>query len=386
MKCIYCGAELSENARFCPQCGKATQMVVGESVLEDEYLNSLVGDNHETLDLPNIKRTAVRMEEPKAAAASQKSKPKSKKKNDNKRTLILSLVLLAVLVLVAVLLVHGVQTNSFDYQQKKAKQAVEKGNIAEAIAYYEKAIRLDSTNVDARMELADLYCENGEKDGAKVMYMEVIRIDASNVDAYRGLIDLYEQEGNTDAIILLAQSVTDENVLALFSDYTVDGPWFSVEGGNYDHYLHVELSAPEGTSIYYTTDRTDPVTYGKEYSLPIELNQMKSYTINAVVRNEKGIYGNVVTKEYTIAIPAPELPVVFPDGGEFNQETLVLVEVPEGDNAYYTWDGSTPSVLSTPYAEPFAVPEGNHVLSVIIIDPVTEQCSEVYTQYFAYYP
>ena len=113
---------------------------------------------------------------------------------------------------------------------------------------------------------------------------------------------------------------------------------------------------------------------------------MKSYTISAVAVNEKGVYSSVVTKEYEIAIPAPELPVVFPDGGEFSQETFVLIEVPEGYHAYYTWDGSDPNILSTQYTEPVAVPKGNHVLSVIIIDPVTEQYSEIYRQYFTYYP
>lgn len=381
MKCIYCGAELAENSIYCSQCGKEAQMVVGESVLEDEYLNSLIGSDNRTIELPNISRGAV--QKPNSTG---EGKAKVSPQKNNRKTIILCLILLVFVVGLILLIVCASHANSFDYQRKKAQAAASEGDVDRAIEYYENAIRLDQSDVDSRMELAQLYKDNGQNDGAKVMYMEVVRIDAANKDAYRGLLELYEAEGDTDAIVLLSQTVKDDSVLEVFADYMVTEPIFSVEGGTYDHYLHVELSAPEGTTIYYTTDRTDPIVYGKVYALPIDLSQMKSYTISAVAVNEKGVYSSVVTKEYEIAIPAPDLPVIFPDGGEFSQETFVLIEVPEGCNAYYTWDGSDPNILSTQYTEPFAVPKGNNVLSVMIIDPVTEQYSEIYRQYFTYYP
>nr|MCR4673659.1 chitobiase/beta-hexosaminidase C-terminal domain-containing protein [Lachnospiraceae bacterium] len=40
----------------------------------------------------------------------------------------------------------------------------------------------------------------------------------------------------------------------------------------------------------------------------------------------------------------------------------------EDASIYYTWDGSMPTTNSYKYTEPILVPEGNNVLSVIVVD------------------
>ena len=91
-------------------------------------------------------------------------------------------------------------------------------------------------------------------------------------------------------------------------------------------------------------------------------------------------------KEYKVFIPVPKTPVITPDGGEFSEYTTVTITVPDGCSAYYTWDGSDPNVLSEMYIEPIPVPEGNNVLSVVIVNNKTEQTSSIYRQFFIYYP
>lgn len=61
-------------------------------------------------------------------------------------------------------------------------------------------------------------------------------------------------------------------------------------------------------------------------------------------------------------------------------ETSVTVTVPGGCSAYYTWDGSTPTAASQRYTQPIKVPEGNNILSVVIIDHTTKLCSDVYRE------
>ena len=101
--------------------------------------------------------------------------------------------------------------------------------------------------------------------------------------------------------------------------------------------------------------------------------------------NDKNLYSDVVTNQYQIKIPAPDIPIVTPDGGDFGVETTVSVTVPDGCSAYYTWDGSTPTSASSRYAGPLTIPEGNNVLSVIMIDNKTHLSSEVYRGNFIYY-
>ena len=42
MKCAKCGAEIKEGCIYCSVCGNAVQIVPDYSVLEDDYLHSLL--------------------------------------------------------------------------------------------------------------------------------------------------------------------------------------------------------------------------------------------------------------------------------------------------------------------------------------------------------
>ena len=42
MKCAKCGAEIKEGCIYCSVCGNAVQIVPDYSVLEDDYLRSLL--------------------------------------------------------------------------------------------------------------------------------------------------------------------------------------------------------------------------------------------------------------------------------------------------------------------------------------------------------
>ena len=145
------------------------------------------------------------------------------------------------------------------------------------------------------------------------------------------------------------------------------------------------MISEKGDAIYYTLDGSDPSETGIRYTKPITLEENnKTYTVKAVCKNSKGIYSSVTQQVYTISIPAPDAPSVTPDGGNFTTATTVRIRVPDGCSAYYTWDGSTPTAGSRRYTGPITVPEGNHVLSVVLIDRETGLRSEVYRGNFIY--
>ena len=171
----------------------------------------------------------------------------------------------------------------------------------------------------------------------------------------------------------------------MFDDYIATVPVFSLEGGDYDSEISIELSADSGSTIYYTTDGKDPIESGKVYDSEIKFEDEGSYTIKAVAKSDKGLYSDVVTEKYTIEFREPDMPVVNPDGGTFSAETTVLVDVPAGCQAYYTWDSSDPNIDSDLYAGGITVPVGNNILSVVIYNPETEKFSEVYKGRFVYY-
>ncbi len=57
-----------------------------------------------------------------------------------------------------------------------------------------------------------------------------------------------------------------------------------------------------------------------------------------------------------------------PYGGSFYTPETIVVQVPEGCRVYYTWDDTVPTQESQQYREPIHIPEGNNVLSLILVD------------------
>ena len=386
MKCIYCGKELAEGELFCPACGKAVQIVPDYNVYDDDYLK-------EVLAQENQKKPATTGNGKKTASVTSTAQPSGKGKDPKqkkKQMMIIGgvIAVICVLILVLVLVGAGIQkkhANSFDYQVSLAEEAYKKGNTDDAITYYENALSLDKNNIEVRLILAGIYEEQKNYDAALVLYQEVIKIDSANRDACKGLIAIYEKQKNYDAIIELSDAV-DASLADLFTDYQVQTPKFSIEPGVYDGAQTLVLSSDAGDSVFYTTDGSDPMEKGLMYTNPIPLDENNhTYVIKAVCMNDKNLYSDVVTNQYQIKIPAPDIPIVTPDGGDFGVETTVSVTVPDGCSAYYTWDGSTPTSASSRYAGPLTILEGNNVLSVIIIDNTTHLSSEVYRGNFIYY-
>ena len=308
MKCIYCGSELKEGSLFCSHCGKEVQIVPDYNIYDDDYLKALLTENgEESVPLKNgnsLKQTTSGRTSSNGNSVKVPEDPKKKTEQKRKLKIIIASVIAVVAGLVIVLVLVGTSIrkshdNSFDYQVEMAEKAYHSGNIDEAISYYEKALSLDKENIDVRLTLAEIYMEKKDYDSALVLYQEVIQKDNKNQTACENLIAIYEEQKNTDAILALADAV-DDSLKDLFSDYMVTPPEFSIAGGEYEARQSVELSTSGNYNIYYTTDGSDPIERGIIYSGPIELSENnKTYMIKAVCRNEKEVYSDVVTNEYT---------------------------------------------------------------------------------------
>jgi tetratricopeptide (TPR) repeat protein len=349
------------------------QIVPDYNVYDDDYLKQVLAEENGVINSDKDKKEEKREEQQK----------KSKKK------IIMGVgALLVFLVIILVVLGAAIRSNhnnSFSYQVEQAEKAVSNGNIDKAIEYYENALALDQSSIDVRLALAELYLEKDDSDSALVLYQEVLKLDKKNREACEKLIAIYDERGNNDAILELSEAV-DDSLSDLFEDYRVAAPEFDLEEGTFDEAKELTLSSEVGYDIFYTLDGGDPSVKGVRYTEPIVLDENnKTYTVMAVCVNGKSIYSDVVTKEYTIELAPPDMPIVTPDGGDFGVKTTVTVTVPDGCTAYYTWSGGTPSSSSNRYTSPIVIPEGNNVLSVILIDNTTGLSSEVYRGNYVYY-
>lgn len=384
MKCSYCGEEIRDGSLYCSYCGKEAQVRPDMNAFEDDYLRAIIEEENQKSGTQQIPNQMEQMEEQK------RQEEEKKKKDKQKKIIILSVIaVVCVLIVVIAFVLHSSnkkeQDSSLEYQISQAKKAEADGDLVGAVSFYEKALVIDPENIDVRLALAKIFMDQKDYDSAIILYQEVIQLDPGNKEAYENLIAIYEENDDLDAIVALSENVSDPKILKLFADYIVLPPEFSEKSGTYDKYIEIKLSSEDHCDILYTTDGSDPIKYGEKYSEPIALDEMKDYEIKAVCVNDKEIYSDVATGTYTIEIPAPEMPVVSPDGGEFSAETQVTITVPEGCTAYYTWDGTDPNINSERYSGAFTVPEGNNVLAVILIDDKTDQVSPVYRGNFIYY-
>lgn len=386
MKCIYCGEELDEKDRFCPKCKKAAQIVPDYSLYEDDYLKQVLAEENQPGRIK--KKTEETANKPKNNNSKDAMQRAMQQKKMQKKILGSVVVVAVVFVLALLVLAAAIRSNhanSVSYQLSQAQKAYTKGNMEEALSYYERALELDPNNNEIRLALAKLYMEQKRDTDAEKLYKEVLRTDKANREACKNLIKIYDNRDDLDAILSLKERV-DESLSQLFEDYTVLPPEFGLEPGTYETAQTLMLTSTKDYQIYYTLDGSDPVTNGILYSSPLVLDENgKTYLIKAVCMNRKKIYGVVKARSYTIRFPVPDMPIVTPDGGDFGIRTTVSITVPDGCSAYYTWDGSTPNIYSSRYTQPLLIPEGNHILTVVIIDNSTNLKSELYKGRFVYY-
>ena len=158
MKCIYCGKELAEGELFCPACGKAVQIVPDYNVYDDDYLKEVLAQEN-----PKKPTSTSTGRNPASGISSAKNSDNGKNPKQKKKQMMIIggvIAIICVLILVLVLVGVGIQknhANSFDYQVSLAEEAYKKGNMDDAITYYENALSLDKNNIEVRLVLAEIY-------------------------------------------------------------------------------------------------------------------------------------------------------------------------------------------------------------------------------------
>ena len=358
MKCSKCGAEIKSGSVYCDSCGEAVQMVPDYNLLEDDFLVSILEEKkqEDARHAADIAQEEQPSEAPKKGFAALWS---------NKKT---RMALIGGLVAVAALIIGLVfYLTSYAHYVSKGKSYDAKDAYEAAVTYYEKAIAKNDTKVQAKILAADDYIRLADYDRAEELLLQVIVNEPDNIDAYRSLILLYQTTEDYDALTYLQDSVTDPAIIALFEESLVTPPVFSESAGSFNDDISLELSCDVGT-IYYTLDGSDPSKEdnGIRYQEPILLTEGTT-TVKAVCQDGDK-YSQVLSQKYKITYQTPDYPEVSPMDGSFTMPTTITINVPEGCEVYYTWDGSKPTTASTRYTGPIDVIEGNNILSVILVD------------------
>ena len=375
MKCRNCGADLEEGTLFCPVCGKEVQWVPEYNTLE-----TLIKQR----ELEEREKKRREMEARKEREKEERKAELERKKKKHKRQVIAGVAGgIIVLGIAAFGFIYQTQINSFDHQMSQAETAYREGDYDSALQYIARARELEPDNPEAEILEARIYVRDNNESAAQSILLSVIQENPDNTTAYGELLRLYEQQGEYTAIRDLMNQASG-NMREIYQNYVCSLPEISQEGGSYSEEVTIEISnIPSGTTVYYTLDGSDPDQDSERYEEPVELTEEGTFTFKYIAYNEKSVPSDIGEEEYVISFDAPERPKIAPVSGMYEYQENIIVTAPEGCTVYYAFD-ETPTVDSTEYTGPVAMPQGEHTFSAIAVDSRGKKspvASEVYVYY-----
>ena len=354
MKCAKCGEEIKSGNLYCSNCGAEVQIVSAYNVMEDEFF----------LDFQNqeVGQTSLRSVTDNRNALQKK----------NLYLCILTAIVGFLVLLVIAFLVkmhverEGNEQTLGDYAQ--FVQALADSNDKKAMTCLEQSLSEDPDQLSDRFWMAWLYGKQGKREDQADMLKQILAIDDENIYACRELIRVYVADGEFEKLHEFYELCAGSRLTGLFADYLVEAPVIELPAEPMREGDLLTITAADALNVYYTLDGSSPITNGTLYYAPIRLTA-GTYTLQASACNEEGYYSTIVTQEITVERHYQlGMPRVTPDSGEYLTPQTIYVNVPEGCSAYYTWNGSNPTTASRKYNGGISMPEGNNVLSVILVD------------------
>lgn len=348
MKCPNCGAQIPQNSLYCEECGEDIHIVPNidfdDLDVQDTMENIL---EHITDEANNIRA----------------NEQNAKKRNPVQKKILLSAGLIAlfgIVLLGCLAFVKWKNHNSVAYQLEKASECVSGKEYKKAIAYYNRALELDYSNIPVKFELAEVYFLENNKVEYEYLMRDIVTDENATTDqliaAYGKLIGIYRAKDEYQTIHNILSFCKNETVLDTYSDYVSLPPKFSLGDGYYTKVEPLTITAQRNGKIYYTLDGNEPGTYSIEYTAPIILEEGE-YEIKALFVNQNGIQSDVVTAKYHVEVEFLPAPVVNVLNGQYEHPVNIEI-MGDTSDVYYTTDGGQPSIDTIKYEGPIPMPLG----------------------------
>lgn len=369
MKCPNCGAEMKEGTLYCEHCGEDIHIVPDfEPEIEynmEQTLNDIAKEMEPETekDKEDALQDATEFQDWDEPSGNQTIRHPFRWK-----FILLALVLVVVAVVCTGFGISYSHYHSAEYQIKCAKDYVAREEYDQAIACYERALEIDPGNITLKFELADIYFQKNNKIKYEYLLREIVADPTATTEqlesAYGKLIAIYAAREDHKTINDLLQNCGNVNIMSKYQSYMAMEPEFSLQEGYYTSIQPLKLTTFGSGKIYYTMDGSEPGENSSLYTAPILL-ESGDYCVKAIYINENDISSKVVTKNYHIEIEELSAPDVTAVSGDY--EFPINIEVADGEDVYYTTDGSDPTQNSSVYIGPIPMPLGKSVFRFIRI-------------------
>ncbi|MCR5837459.1 MAG: chitobiase/beta-hexosaminidase C-terminal domain-containing protein [Lachnospiraceae bacterium] len=298
----------------------------------------------------------------------------SSTKEKSKKPVIIISSIIGVIVLVAIIAAVVFFSSEAKYKDYYANGMTlyEQENLPTAATQFKKAASVakkSTDKIDADIMLWTIYSQmDGYEKELEDCLLELISLDKTNVSYYQALIILYQTQKEQSKIDKLIASVKDEKLKEKLKNYDGTTPVANITGGEYDRPLSIELTAPAGSTIYYTVNGGNASSSSSLYKKAINLKKEGTYSIRAISIDENGKESQQLAEKYILAFNEVPAPGVNLNNGTYGERKKFKISIPDGCTVYYTTDGSTPKKSSTKYEKPFKIAEANTIYKFIAID------------------
>ena len=261
------------------------------------------------------------------------------------------------------------------------KDLLNQGFYEQAEEMLSVALEREPENVEALINMAQVQERTGNTDKALAIYESLVHeIAPEHPGAYRNLIRIYQERGLNAEALELMQNASERTGRQEFNimlrENTPAAPVLSKQAGRYNETIDVTIAIPQGETVYYTTDGTDPSEAGQIYEKGriIHVDEGK-LTLKAIGFTESGVPSEQVEATYTVIIPTPAAPKSNYASGKYKKAPKVSLRPGDEDKKkndeivaiYYTLDGRQATTASTLYTGPIQLPTGDCELRAISV-------------------
>ncbi len=200
--------------------------------------------------------------------------------------------------------VYHEDPNAFGQAEKYYQQgttAQEQNDLKRALECYEKCLKIDPTNLDARLQAVLIYRTQQNYSKAESLLNEGLSLQPRYEEYYRQMVYLLTEQNRVAEALDYLDSITATYIVVKLNAERPGSISSAPQPGTFTAAVDVTLNIPDGTTVYYTTDGTAPDRNSTVYSAG-EVIKVEKGTVNlrAVAINDAGMPGSEYDVSYRV--------------------------------------------------------------------------------------
>lgn len=246
---------------------------------------------------------------------------------------------------------------SYDAQMQIGLAKYKDKDYEAAEKAYNKALEYKPGDVAAILGLSDVYVGWEKYDEAIKQLTGLIAEDEKEARAYNRLLSIYvehtDQIAEANALIMKCYELGVDPESSLIAA----APKFDPGGGTYNQEIAVSISGPEGYTIYFTNDGTQPngTDVGIPFTEALPYKSKTPITVKAIGVNEKGLISWPSEATYIVEIhyvmDTQPAEMVATSANEIISKMGALFYVGTREDGHYYRDESSTYLFGFPIAD-----------------------------------